>query len=212
MAELHAGGVADMLAADVQLELRTSLAAQLAAHIVHAAHADLIQMLEGIGIEDAVFIIGRQELSGVVTAEAERHLGEVVGAEGEELGFLGDHVGGQRGARDLDHGAHEVAELHAVFGNDGVGGGLHNILDELELLHLFDELFEILLAHFHDHVEIHLDEAAVAVIGPTGIAAAHGNQQGILPAAEMFAGELFQHGDVRVDFVHGAPVLRFRCL
>ena len=36
-------------------------------------------------------------------------LGEVVGAEREELGALGDLVGGQRGARHLDHRADRIA-------------------------------------------------------------------------------------------------------
>ena len=53
----------------------------------------------------------RQERAGVVAGEAERRLGEVVRAEGEELGGLRDLVGGERAARDLDHRADEVAHL-----------------------------------------------------------------------------------------------------
>ena len=41
----------------------------------------------------------------VVAREAPRHLGEVVGAEREELGHLRDLTGGHRGPRQLDHGA-----------------------------------------------------------------------------------------------------------
>ncbi len=47
---------------------------------------------------------------------------------------------------------------------------LHILLDALARLHLIDEGLKILLAHFHNHVGIHLDEPAVAVPGPAGVA------------------------------------------
>ena len=46
----------------------------------------------------------------VVAGEAPGHLGQVVGAEGEELGGLGDLAGGQRGPRQLDHRADRDVE------------------------------------------------------------------------------------------------------
>ena len=101
--------------------------------------------------------------------------------------------------------------------------------DALFFLHLIDELFEIFLAHFHDHVGIHLDESAVAVPGPAGVpghpgdggddllvqaevedgvhhtrhgrpgAGAHGNQQRIPGISELFTGDLLQLEDIFVD-------------
>ena len=44
---------------------------------------------------DLLVVVSAQELAGIVAGEAEGHLGQVVGAEGEELGLLGDLVGGQ---------------------------------------------------------------------------------------------------------------------
>ena len=44
----------------------------------------------------------------------QRHLGQVVGAEGEELGRLGDPAGGQRRTRQLDHGADRVERRRRV--------------------------------------------------------------------------------------------------
>ena len=44
-----------------------------------------------------------------------------------------------------------------------VGSQLHIELNALLLLHLVNELLEILLAHFHNHIGEHLDEAAVGV-------------------------------------------------
>ena len=95
VAELHGGGVAAVLAADAQVQVGTGLAAHLGGHLHQLAHADLIQAGEGIALVDLVVVVGGQELAGIVTAEAEGHLGQVVRAEGEELGLLGDLVGGE---------------------------------------------------------------------------------------------------------------------
>ena len=47
--------------------------------------------------------------------------------------------------------------------------------DALLLLHLVDELFKIFFAYLHYHVRVHLNEAAVAVPGPAGVARLLGN-------------------------------------
>ena len=51
-----------------------------------------------------------------------------------------------------------------------VGVEVDVVLDALFLFHLVDELLEIFLADFHNDVREHLDEAAVAVPRPAGIA------------------------------------------
>ena len=59
----------------------------------------------------------------VVAAEAEGHLRQVVGAEREELGLLGDLVGRQGGAGDLDHRADQVLDLRPGLLEDLLGDG-----------------------------------------------------------------------------------------
>ena len=120
-----------MLAADAQVQVGVGGAAQLAGHVHQLAHAGLVQLGEGIVLVDLVVVVGVQELAGVVTAEAEGHLGQVVGAEGEEVGLLGDLVGGQGGTGDLDHGAHQVLHVGAGLLDDGVGGLHHDLLHVL---------------------------------------------------------------------------------
>ena len=44
---------------------------------------------------DVVLLVAVEEGAHVVTADAERGLGEVVRAEGEELGVFGDLIGGE---------------------------------------------------------------------------------------------------------------------
>ena len=94
MEELHAGGVAAVLAADAQVHVGTGGLAQLHGHLHQLAHALLVHVGEGIGLVDLLVVVVAEELAGVVAAEAEGHLGQVVGAEGEELGLGGDLVGG----------------------------------------------------------------------------------------------------------------------
>ena len=86
-----------------QFDVGAGLTAQTDSQFDELAHAILIQLCEGIGLVDLGIVVGIQELAGIVTAEAESHLGQVVSAEGEEFSFLGDLVGGIFGpvAREL---------------------------------------------------------------------------------------------------------------
>ena len=104
--------------------------ALLDAHLDELADAALVEADEGVVGEDrlAAFLLGHdvigEEAAGVVAGQAEGHLGEVVRAEGEELRDLGDLVGEQGGAGDLDHRAHHVVDLGPGLGDDGVGDAL----------------------------------------------------------------------------------------
>ena len=105
-------------------------------------------------------------------------------------------------------------------------------LDAFLLLNLVDELLEVFLADFHDDIREHLDEASVAVPGPSGVpgfrcdnaydllvetevedrvhhaghgcagAGAYGYEQRIFEVAEFFTGGLFHDGDVFHDLLH----------
>ena len=82
------------------------------AHLHQLAHAAGVDGLEGVPGQQALLeVAGHDPALDVVAAETERHLGQVVGAEGEEVGHLGDLVGPQRGPRRLDHGADREVEL-----------------------------------------------------------------------------------------------------
>ena len=84
MAELNTAGIAAVLTADAQTQVGVGLAAVMGSHLDQLANADLIQVLERIALVDFGIIVSGQELSSIVTAEAEGHLGQVVGAEAEE--------------------------------------------------------------------------------------------------------------------------------
>ncbi len=85
------------------------LAAEPRAHPHHLPDAGRVERLEGRAVEDLHVDVARQHATlDVVAAEAERGLGEVVGAEREEVGVAGDLVGLEAGARKLDHRPDQV--------------------------------------------------------------------------------------------------------
>mmetsp|Transcript_6723 Transcript_6723/g.17216 ORF Transcript_6723/g.17216 Transcript_6723/m.17216 type:complete len:986 (-) Transcript_6723:44-3001(-) len=113
--EVHRGGVSAVLPADAHLELGARRPPVLGAHLDELPHALLVQHLEGVVLEDALLEVGGQELGHVVARVPVRHLGQVVGAEREELRLLRDLRGEQRGAGDLNHGPDAVRHHAALL-------------------------------------------------------------------------------------------------
>jgi len=170
---------------------------------------------------------GAPGIGDVVVHAVDIGAGVVPGAEhgldgGEEL-FLGI-VGEVLAQLVLVLSLELVGQLVQVFsGQLGIKG------DALLFLHGVDQLFKVLLAHFHNDVREHLDEAAIAVPRPAGIVGffsddmhnllvqaqvqdgihhtghgsagtgAHGHQQRIFHIAELLAGDLLHLGDVLHD-------------
>ena len=106
-----------MLAADADLQLGVGAAAALQRDLDQLAHALLVDGGEGVGGEDALGEVRRQEARlGVVAGEAEGGLGEVVAADAEESG---ESRGGEGG-----RGEGGAGELLCFFFGGGRGGGL----------------------------------------------------------------------------------------
>ncbi len=75
-----------MLAADAQMDVGVSGTAPAAGVGNQTAYAVLVQTGEGVLLVDLLLVVGLQEFARVVPAEAEYQLGQVVGAEREEIG------------------------------------------------------------------------------------------------------------------------------
>ncbi len=100
------------------------------------AHAVAVEGLERILDEDAFLNIGDEEVTlGIVAGITEGHLGEIVGAEGEELRLCGDMISGYCGARDFDHGAELVGKLDLLFLHDSLADSFEARLNPFEFLH-----------------------------------------------------------------------------
>ena len=123
-----------MFAADAELEARPGPAPAFDAHRDERADADGVDRGERVAVEDLLVGIDLEKLADIVSREAEGELGQVVGAEGEELRLGGNLVGGDRAARDLDHGADQVRDLDALFFHDLGGDAVDDRLLVLELL------------------------------------------------------------------------------
>ena len=134
MEEFHRTGISTVLTADTEVQVRAGFTAHLRGHLYQFADTDLVDTRKRITLIDLVLIVGGQELACVVTAEAKGHLGQVIGAEGEELSFRCNLICGQCSTRSLNHGADQILEVDAGCGNQLIGSGNHDILYELELL------------------------------------------------------------------------------
>ena len=194
--------------------------AAVVAHVAEGHRLDVDGSTPGVGdIVVAAVHVG----AGVVP-------GTEHGLDGADQLLLG--VGGEVLA---DLGLILGLELHGQL-LQVVGVQLHVLGHALLLLHGVDELLEVLLAHLHDHVGIHLDKAAIAVPCPAGVvglggddghhvliqtqiqdgvhhaghggagAGAHGDQQGILVIAELLAGDLFHLLNIFHDLGHDLVV------
>src|SRR5581483_10009033 len=132
MAERHRGRVAAVLTADADLESLSGLAAALDADADQRADACGIDRYERIARDEAARRVDAEEACGIVAADAEGGLGQVVGAEREELGASGDIVGQERRPRQLDHGADLVLQPGAGLLSHRRGHGVDPRLDDVE--------------------------------------------------------------------------------
>src|SRR5262245_14504075 len=90
VAERDRGGIAAVLAADSDLELRLDLAAALDADPHELAYAVAVDGDERIDRHDPARHVGAEETRSIVARNAEGRLREVVGAERKERRALGD--------------------------------------------------------------------------------------------------------------------------
>ena len=105
-----------MLAADAELEVGLRRPATLDRDPHQVADPVDVERLERVLLQHAVLEVVREELAlCVVAREAERRLREVVRPEGEEIGVLGDLVGADARARQLDHRPAEVLDLRRLL-------------------------------------------------------------------------------------------------
>ena len=192
MAEINTLRIAAVFAADANFQVRAGRAAGLDSHSHERPNAGLIKGGKGIFRQDLLVNVLQQEaLLSIITRDAEGHLRQVVGAEGEELRHLGDLAGGQGRARDLDHRAELIVDINALFRHDLLG-----LVQEGRLLNL--QLVDMRGQRDHD---LGLDHHTIlgAVAGRfEDRAHLHAGQAGEVNAQADAAQA--QHG---IGFVHG---------
>ena len=115
------------------LIVRARRPAPLGGELDEFADALLVQRHERIVGQQALRRIGAKERRRVVARQAERRLRQVVGAEGEELGALGDLAGPERRARQFDHRADLIRHRDARFLGHLLGHVVDDLLDQVKL-------------------------------------------------------------------------------
>src|SRR5690606_37773870 len=115
MAEVYRIGITRMLSTNAQLDVRPCTPSVFDSKFHQLAYADLVQAGEGVAVIDFLAFVLVVEQTHVVTAQTKCCLGQVVGAEAEELCLFGNFFRSDGGARHFDHGADEVFDLDAVL-------------------------------------------------------------------------------------------------
>ena len=105
VAEVDALGVAAVLAANAALKADCGRRGPSSRPSTSCPTPSTSSVWNGSRSQDFLLQIVGQEPVDVVAAVAEGHLRQVVGAEAEEIGGLGQFVGRHRGARHFDHRA-----------------------------------------------------------------------------------------------------------
>ncbi len=136
MAELYGCGVTTVLAADTNVHFGTYGLTELDSGFHKLTYTNLVELCEGIVLEDLGVVVCVKELACVVTGEAVGHLGKVVSTEAEELSLLSDVVSGYTSSGDLDHGTNLVLKVNTSLSDNSVSGSNNYVLNELELLDL----------------------------------------------------------------------------
>ena len=139
MAELNRCRIAAVLAADTDVELGVNRLAELDSHLHELANANLVELCKRIVLEDLGVIVSVEELTSIVSGEAECHLSKVVSTEAEEVSVLSDIVSCESCTRNLDHSTNLVLEIGTCCCDDLISSLYNDVLNELELLILTNE-------------------------------------------------------------------------
>ena len=178
-----------MFAADAALEVLARAAALEHRLADELAHAVAVENLERVVLEDALLEVDGQELADVVARESERHLRQVVRAEREELGDLGDLVGRDGRARHFDHRADHVFDLVVALREDLFGRRVDDLLLVAQLLVVAHQRNHDLHVYGHarsldvhrrldDGARLHLRDFGVGVAQTAAAVAQHGVELG----------------------------------
>ena len=128
-----------MLAADTAVERRIYRLAEVDGHLHQLAYTLLIQLSKRILLVDLCIIVSIQELTGIITREAEGHLCQIVGTEAEEISILSDLVSSQSCSRDLDHGTYFVLHINTCCSDLCISSLYNSLLNVLKLLYLANQ-------------------------------------------------------------------------
>jgi len=135
MAELNRGRLTPVLTADTAFKRRRYFATFLHSHANKLSHTVLINHGEGIMFQNTLIEIHRKELGHIVTTVTKGQLRQVIGAKGEEIGFLRYLMCRKCGSWNLNHRADLIFHGVALLGKHLLNGVFNDIFLRHEFIH-----------------------------------------------------------------------------
>ena len=137
VAEFHRTGIASVLAADPDLEIRTDASPKFNRHPHDFPHSLYVEGRERIIGENALLQVMKKESRfSVVPGDPEYRLRQIVRSEREEISRRRNFVRCEGRPRDLDHRPELIRYLLLLFLHHFQRLGFHQLTLGLELVHV----------------------------------------------------------------------------
>ena len=115
MAEVDGLGVAAVLAANADLQVRSTASTVFDSNPHQAAYPGLIDCLERVGWHDVMFGVVTDEAFVVVSTDPQTRLSQIIRTKTEELSGFGNLTRGQSGSWNFDHRSGYEVDRYALF-------------------------------------------------------------------------------------------------
>ena len=139
MEEFNRGRVTTVFTTDTELDVGAGDTAELASHFYELTNAGLVDLSEGIVFVDLLVIVSGEELTSVVTAEAESHLSKVVSSETEEVCLLSDFISSKTCSWNFDHSTYFIFKLYASSSDNCVSSSNNSLFNKFKFLNFANE-------------------------------------------------------------------------
>ena len=123
-----------MLATDAKLDIRAGLPPPICAHFYQLANPFNINRHKRICMINPLLFIGMHEIRRIITADAQRGLGKIIGSKREKLGCLAQLIRTDCGARQLHHCTDQIVDFLPAFVKHLSGDIIDNLPANLNLL------------------------------------------------------------------------------
>ena len=128
-----------MLAADTYMELIVNWLTKLDSHFHKLAYTCLVELCEWVVFKNLAIIVSVEELTSVITAEAECHLSKVVCTEAEEVSFLSNLISCKSSSWDFNHCTNFILKLNTSSSDFSISCLYNYLLNILKFLNLANE-------------------------------------------------------------------------
>ncbi len=138
-----------MLTANADLKFRSGLTTALDTNFHQLANALFIQDDEGVVLHDLTFNVVRQKHNGVIAAQPQTRLRQIIRAKREKLGLTSDGVRRKRGSRQFHHRPYGIGDPYTQLLHDAFRRLINVALDDHQLFDITYERHHNFGKHFN---------------------------------------------------------------